>query len=81
MRINRIIVAGNYREFNYLMRQRYSDGDPGGNYYVSDPNQLRGMHNVPVEFYGTYYLRPDIETIERIVMENGLEDAGKAGKA
>lgn len=54
------VIAGNYREFKY--HYPVNDRDI---IYVHTVDQLRGYRGGKVVRVGTYYMRPDLEEIER----------------
>ena len=60
------IVAGNYEEYNEFM-YRHRDTPNEVYVYVDSYTQLKGMLNIEGYYVGTYYNRPNIESIKDII--------------
>ena len=63
---NKFVVAGNLEEYQAFL-QRHKDDIDVRYFYVDNPIQLKGMMNIEGYYVGTYYKRPNIESIKDII--------------
>lgn len=77
------VVAGNISEFNNYKNKKISEGSKNHYYYVSSPENLRGLSEIKGVYIGTWTTRSDIREIEEQinVIKQKMAAADAASKA
>lgn len=69
-----IVYAGNHSQFlNWCVENKRSPRDRDL-HYVSDPDRIRGLQNVRVVRYGTWFERKDLNYFQNLV--NAMQASG-----
>ena len=71
------VIAGSYGQYKCFLRE--NNLTPNDTFYLADPNQLRGLRDIEVIRYGTFYMRSDINDIEERLQL--IEKGDKNGKS